>query len=416
MGTGHRHDGAVLAVSFWHGGLRMGLGPACRGRIARSHSYRRGIVTRVALLAVVVLAFITATDSVAFLYHPEDRSGAVPVGEKGEPTPLPFEELRRRRLELRNAANPDWPLVALNPQTRQPLIDPKSKQPKLSDRGRLEHRIAVERKKSNRTQSQTVALAVDLLRFGRADEAAGVLREERRGYLPNVTLAHVAIAQDSRDRPGWSRAFTYLDIASEEQPPKSLPGMSPQQLAWELTLDRGPLMKLVRLRWNEAKGQKPPIEDELPDAIWPVKWVNDAGQYEPGKLAAAEKAKLPGGDFTEAIATVQQLVLWFPFDTRLYWLLGELYAGKGDFDAAKKIMDECVNTGHFSNRKVLMQHREAITKAAEAAAELSATPDGDTPPAVPFSFGAVWLYFGAVGLIALFAMVRAILKRRRNVP
>jgi hypothetical protein len=382
-------------------------------------------VTRAALLAVGLFTLTTASSGRAFLYHPEDRTGVVPVGETGAPEPLPFGELRRRRLELRNAGNPEWPLVALNPQTKQPILDERTGQPKLSDRGRLERRIAAERKKPNRTLPESVGLAVDLLRFGRADDAAGVLRSQRSGYLPTVTLAHISIAQDSRDHSGWVQAFGYLDLLPEEPPPKSLPGMSPRQLAWEVKLDRGPLMKLVRLRMAEAreaealrlKNEKPPVEDELPDAIWPVKFVNDAGQYEPGKLAAAEKAKLPGGDFPEAIATVQQLVLWFPSDMRLYWLLGELYATKGDFTAAKEVMDECVNTGHYSNRKVLMQHREAVTKAAEAAAaeaaKANSQPD-EQPPSVPFSFGAVWVYFGAVGVVALFALLRAILKRRKD--
>jgi hypothetical protein len=380
-------------------------------------------VTRAALLAVGILAVVSASDGRAFLYQPDDRTGVVPVGEKGEPAPLQFEELLRRRLELRNDGNPEWPLVAINPQTKQPVIDEKTGQPKLSDRGRLERRIAAGLKRPNRTMPEGVALAVDLLRFGRPDEAAGVLRDQRRGYLPNVTLAHVAVAQDSRDRPGWSRAFTYLDIAGEEPPPKSLPGVSPQQLAWEVKLDRGPLMAFVKLRMADArraeelrrKNEKPPVEDELPDQIWPVKWVNDAGQYEPGKLAEAEKAKLPGGDFPEAIATAQQLVLWFPYDMRLYWLLGELYAAKGDFAAAKRVMDECVNTGHYSNRKALMQHREAVTRAAEvaaAAAKADARTDETPPAAVQFSFGAVWVYFGAVGLVALFALIRALTRRR----
>jgi hypothetical protein len=380
-------------------------------------------VIRAAALAAGILALVIPSDGQALLYQPDDRTGVVPVNEQGKPTPLPFDEFSRRRLVLRNVANPDWPLDAINPQTKQPVIDPKTGRPRPSERGVVKQRIDAAEKKPHRTQLENVALAVDLLRFGRPDEAAGVLAAERNGYLPNVTLAFVAVAQDSRDRPGWSRAFTYLDIAGEERPPASLPGMSPPQLAWELKLDRGALMKFVKLRWEEAKGAKGPPEDELPDAIWPVKWVNDAGLYEPGKLAAAEKAKLPGGDFTEALATVQQLVLWFPLDIRLYWLLGELYAAKGDFHAAKRVMDECVNTGHYSNRKALMHHREAVSKAAAAAGEAAPPelapaqppPEPEQPPAqVPFSFGAVWVYFGVVAVVALFALARALMKKRKG--
>ena len=92
-----------------------------------------------------------------------------------------------------------------------------------------------------------------------------------------------------------------------------------------------------------------------------MNFVNEAGAYEPGVLAEPRRPKLP----PDALATVQQLVLWFPNDMRLYWLLAELYAAKGEFAAAKKIMDECVDSGHYSNRKVLMQHREAVKDADE---------------------------------------------------
>jgi hypothetical protein len=139
--------------------------------------------------------------------------------------------------------------------------------------------------------------------------------------------------------------------------------------------------------------------------------VNEAGVYEPGVLAAKEKAKLP----PDAIATVQQLVLWFPNDNRLYWLLAELYAANGEFKAAQDIMNECVSSGRYSNRKALMQHREAIAKVANVEPPPAEPPPTEPPPPeVPFTMGAVWIYFGAVAAIALFALVRAIAKKRKS--
>src|SRR5205085_1532510 len=89
----------------------------------------------------------------------------------------------------------------------------------------------------------------------------------------------------------------------------------------------------------------------------PVRFVNDAGQYEPGKLAALEKAKLP----PDAVAITQQMLLWFPSDTRLYWLLGELYASENRLEEAQKIMDECVSEARqYGNRKLLLTHRAAV--------------------------------------------------------
>jgi hypothetical protein len=374
-------------------------------------------------LGVGILAVLAAAQGRASLYHPDDHTGVVPVDEKGQPEPFPFEEFQRRRLILRNIGNPDWPLVKINPQTKEPVLNPKTGHPEPSDRGIVDARIkkALAKKPETRTEMERVALAVDLLRFNRLDDAEGALKGQRSGFLPNVTLAHIAAAQGQ-----WARAADFLEIANDEKTPAALSEKSPQLLAWQRKLDRGALRKLMMARMKEASGAKPPPEVELPDEIWGqlLNFVNDAGQYEPGKLAAAEKAKLPGGDFPEAIATVQQLVLWFPFDVRLYWLLGELYAAHGDVQAAKKILDECAESGRYSNRKVLMQHREVVTKVAKEKGDsaqegplLAPTPpppENPPPAPVPFSLGAVWIYFGVVGAIALFALIRTVMKRTRG--
>ena len=353
----------------------------------------RAVVLFVALAGLVVLP-----NGRASLHHP-DEPMAVPVNAQGVPEPLPFDAFSRRRAELTNMLNPDRALT--NPN------NPGEK----SERGRLADRIAKARQNPNRTPEQSVALAVDLLRFGRPDEATGALRGQRGGFLPNVTLAHVAAAQGE-----WGQAFEYLDIANESAP-GAVPGLTPQQLAWQVKLNRGPLARFVRLRWEEAKTGKPPVpEAQLPDAIFPIDFTNVVGPA----LAPAEQAKLP----PDALAPAQQFVLWFPSDPRLYWLLAEVYAAKGQFAEARRIMDAVVEGFKYSNRKVLMQHREAVTKAANekgppAPDELLMTPEGPlvgqvpaVEPPVPFSLGAVWVYFGVVGVIALFALVRALTKKK----
>jgi hypothetical protein len=369
-------------------------------------------------LGVGILAVLSAAESMASLHHPEDNTGVVSVDEQGALEPFPFEEFLRRRVILRNIGNPDWPLVKINPQTKEPVLDPKTGQPEPSDRGIVAARIkkAQAKRPETRTEMESVALAVDLLRFGRPDDAEGALKGRRSGFLPNVTLAHIAATQGQ-----WSRAYDFLDFANEETPPAALAAKSPQRFAWQRKLDRSALRTLFKLRAAEARGAKVPPETELPDQIWPMHFVNDAGKYEPGTLVAAEKAKLPGGDFPEAIATVQQLVLWFPFDVRLYWLLGELYAAKGDVDSALKIMNECVDSGRYSNRKVLMEHRELVAQAARTRPREPpqpppehAPPPPENPPPVPFTMDAVWIYFGAVGAIALFAFIRAVVKYTRG--
>lgn len=351
-----------------------------------------------AVVLAAVAGLLVPPGGRASLHHP-DEPMAVTVNAQGVPEPLPFDLFARRRAELTNMLNPDRALV--NPN------NPGEK----SERGRLADRIAAARKNPSRTPEQSVALAVDLLRFGRPEEAAEALRGQRRGFLPNVTLAHVAAAQGE-----WGQAFEYLDIANES-PPGSVPGTTPAQLAWQVKLNRGPLLRFFRLRWEEAKGGKPPaFETQLPDAIFPVDFTNVSGPA----LAPAEQAKLP----PDALAVAQQMVLWFPGDPRLYWLLAEVHAAKGMYAEAQRIMDACVEGFKLSNRKVLMQHREAVAKAAKEKGPAApdepllgghspppVLADDPPPPQVPFSFGAVWVYFGAVGLIALFALFRALTRK-----
>ncbi|VTS02921.1 : TPR_9 [Gemmata massiliana] len=354
---------------------------------------RHGVV----VLGTLVVGLVALSEGRASLHHPEAPM-AIPVSEKGVPEALPFEEFGRRRLVLLNAGNPKWPLENTDPR------DPTKKI--RTDRGVVKDRIDKRLALRNRSELDSVALAVDWLRYGQAAEATSALRDQRREFLPNITHAHIEATQGN-----WDRAFQFLDIANEERPPKEIPGLKPQELAWQLKLNTGPLLKLVRLRMGEARGDKPAPENELPDAIFPVNFANTVD----GALAPAERAKLP----PDALATVQQLVLWFPHDPRLYWLLGELYAAKGDFIAARKIMDECVGTFTYSNRKVLMQHREAVTKVADTKGPASDDPlfvqPDDTPvPAPPLSLGTVWIYFGVVGVVALFAAVRALLRLRKS--
>lgn len=349
----------------------------------------------VTALGAVVAGLLALAEGRASLHHP-DEPMAIPVSAAGEPEPLPFEEFSRRRAVLTNILDPNRPLV--NPN------DPAEK----SERGKVADRIEKAKKNPARTPEQSAALAVDLLRFNNAAEAPGALKGQRRGFLPNVTLAHVAAAQGE-----WGQAVEYLTIANEitaKEPPAAIPGITTAQLAWQLKLNRGPLLKLVMSRWKESREKearrregKPvelPPDDELPDPIFPVNFAHDGPA-----IAPDEQTKLP----PDALAAVQQLLLWFPNDPRLYWLLAELYAAKGEFATAQKIMDSCVESFKYSNRKVLMQHREAVTKAVKDAI----VPDPVVPDP-PITMRTVWLYFAAVGAVVLFAVTRALVKWKRG--
>jgi hypothetical protein len=116
-------------------------------------------------------------------------------------------------------------------------------------------------------------------------------------------------------------------------------------------------LKLVRLRQRQPAGSQ-----EL-DPLFDVRFVGESGQYEPGKLATAERKKLPA----DAAARVQQLALWLPADGRLLWQLAELAAVHGDVRTAAAILDGCVTEFGLRDPE-LRQHRQQMRAAAEALA------------------------------------------------
>ena len=148
-----------------------------------------------------------------------------------------------------------------------------------------------------------------------------------------------------------------------------------------------------------------PVKNKLSE---PVRFANDSGQFEVGSLAKVEREKLP----PDAVAIVQQLLLWFPTDTRLYWLLAELYASDGKLDEAQVIFEQCTWSRQYGNRKVLMEHRTAVATAIEARrlAEEEAAIN-----AYPVSLRAIWVYFGVVIVIAGFAFLRVLSKRSTSI-
>jgi hypothetical protein len=355
----------------------------------------RGVVFVIALGAAVGLVLIPDA-APASLYSP-DEPFAIPVGTDGKAVALPFEEFKRRLAVLKN------------------LLDTTRKA--NPDRDRVFQRVtAAIRKGRNRTPAETAALASELLLLGKPEDAAGLLAAgDRQGFLSNMTLAHVNAALND-----WATATEYLTIANGRPQPAELPGLSPAQLKWQLQINQGPLVRLFEARWRDSR-HRPAPDTEEPEAIFPIKFVNAEGVYAPGSLAAAERGKLPA----DAIATVQQLLLWFPNDARLYWLLGELYTATGDIAVGRRILDECVSEAwKYGNRKVLQTHRHAVIAADDARPKTApvedvplAQPADPAPPTGPvdspaISMRTIGMYFGVVGLVAVLALLRTIFKRR----
>jgi tetratricopeptide (TPR) repeat protein len=218
-------------------------------------------------------------------------------------------------------------------------------------------------KSGTATPEDHVNLSAYLIWLNRPREAVELLeplaRGEQRGNF--VLLANLATAYELAGQP--ERVADYLQQARDNWPSEA-PGFTKEQLKWFREVERYQL-KLVLLRKAEAAKQPPGarhaaenVDNLFGEIDAPVHFAGDSGQYEAGKLAAKESAKLP----PNALAIVQQLLLWFPNDTRLLWLMAELLNAQGQIQDADKVMQQCVDSRRYS-AAALMEHRRVIQEA-----------------------------------------------------
>lgn len=220
---------------------------------------------------------------------------------------------------------------------------------------------------------EAAGLTADLIRLNRNDEALNILQPLARDRTRGGFLAYTHLARAHAGRGEWREAADQQQMAVRHTEfPASFARLSKAQLTWLKRVERDYYLPFLSHRADDARrGRVSGLREEL-DALFPaaaptkrqtdpVRFVGESGQYEPGRIAAAEKQKLP----PDAIAIVQQLVLWHPQDTRLYWLLGELYNADGDVETAAKILDKITFDMGYSN-PIVIEHRRVLKSAAEA--------------------------------------------------
>lgn len=283
------------------------------------------------------------------------------------------------------------------------------------------------------TGPERLDLGAALLRLRKYSEAIQVLKpgevQERDNFLLrcNLATAYLLAGQEARAVEAvsdalalWPQKWTELKKEQQVMLPLLL-DWDEERFGWYRRAETY-YKKLIRLRWREAQRQrdgagKPPEE---PDALFddggksprPVRFVVEAGRYEPGKIARAERDKLPG----DALRIVQQLLVWLPDDTRLYWLLGELYNAQGDPGTALEIFNDLVaQGGRFT---LLREHRRILQAEPRPGA---GTAKGDSPPSPPEDAGwtpGPWQTLGigfVAGLVVAllgYWQVREVLRRR----
>src|SRR5262249_29260269 len=131
-------------------------------------------------------------------------------------------------------------------------------------------------------------------------------------------------------------------------------------------------LKLVQLRLKEPKNS------QNLDQLFGVAFTGEGGKYIPGKMADAEKKKLPA----KAVAVLQQLCLWLPADGRLLWQLAEMANADGDIKVAVGMMDGCV-VEFGMKQKDLRDHRDILREAVEKLAKAGMNEDHQGHVGIP---------------------------------
>lgn len=251
--------------------------------------------------------------------------------------------------------------------------------------------IRAERKVDyHKVESDLIAEALNVLKFGHIvvnlktetdlrAEALNLLqrltRDRRRGGF--IPYAHLARAHAGRGE--WREAADQQGVALRDVDfPDKFAKLTKPQLAWLKRVERDYYLPFLSNRADEARAARGSHQPEDVDPLFPpvapprrptdpARFEGPTGEYKPGSMPEAERKKLPA----DALAVVQQLVLWHPQDARLYWLLGELYNVDGDFETAAKIMDECSYVMGYRS-PILRRHKQILQDASAAQSKVRA--------------------------------------------
>lgn len=244
-----------------------------------------------------------------------------------------------------------------------------------------------------------------LLRFNAAQQATNLLDRGRvgRSYALKANRTHAfATARQ------WEDALTNLPDDSDEQPPP-LAGTTPVQFRWQRSLDQTVYRRWLEL--HEADFQKWKASSEThPDATPLALFMTSSGDAIRYWESADEGKKLPA----DAIAVVQQLLIWAPWDDRLLWSLAEVYLAKGRireaYSAYKMLATD--EGRRFQGPRLLRPQVERVgAEYAKLPPEEAAVPvisTDDTPPKPDTSglvFGLVDPVAFVVGVVVFVAVV-----------
>src|SRR5205823_691058 len=124
----------------------------------------------------------------------------------------------------------------------------------------------------------------------------------------------------------------------------------------------------LRQRYQESLRAPPGVgtKDLTLDKLFPgVRFVGPGGKYTAGQIDVRMQDKLP----PDALALVEQLLLWMPNDLALEWLLAEVLNAQGEIRHAHDLIYYLVDNG--MRGEGLLEHRRILNEASGSVKETS---------------------------------------------
>lgn len=218
-----------------------------------------------------------------------------------------------------------------------------------------------------------LTLAADMLRLTKDGEMANraieilnpLSRVPPRGlsFLPRVQIAYAYMARGDFPNAAANQAIAIEELGAEQPFPPKFVGLTDAQKQWYFRLERDYLRPYLQVWARTPKASVPELAfpQHTKGLNNPVHFVGESGEFEVGTIAEAERAKLP----KDAVAILQQLILWNPDDGWLWWLLAEVYNAEGNLEAARRIFDRCTREMKFTYPE-LLDHRRAVLSELDA--------------------------------------------------
>jgi len=353
-------------------------------------------------MPLLIWAFLGASPSAAGLYLPAEPMIG-PRIDTTRVTPLPWGQLRSILADLEAIANP----LSGSPERKRYLA-------------------AVERLKSSGSFQDAVDLGGYLIRLRRDEEAITILsaaiKRDRRNFMlyANLGTAYQRVGD-------LERAASALQDALENWP-EHYPGWTPAQLSWYRRAERYQLRLILGRRRAGPRDRTLELDALFGPISDPVRYLAADGRYSAGTLAGAEQSKFgaDGLKLPEAMAIVQQLLLWLPDDMRLRWQLAELLNAAGDITSASAVFDSFWSRNYTAPD--LLSHRRIVREAVAKIRRDSSSAAGPSDEAMPnpveqpattrwpevHRLALVGIACAAVVLALAYLQLREIRRRRRG--